>query len=62
MRCVAGFNVPCEECYYKPCIDMFDDSFVEDEQEICDYTGELCFGDKMFCEECEVMYEGDEKK
>ena len=24
---------------------------------ICPYTGEQCYGDPYFCEECPVMYE-----
>jgi hypothetical protein len=34
-----------------------DDSEEEDyeKEELCDYTGEQCIGNKMFCEECEVM-------
>jgi hypothetical protein len=29
----------------------------EIEEELCDYTGEECIGDKMFCEECTVLTE-----
>jgi len=28
-----------------------------EEQETCDYTGEECVGDKMFCEECWLFQE-----
>lgn len=27
----------------------------EDDEELCDYTGDLCIGDKLFCEECPVF-------
>jgi len=35
-----------------------DDSEEEDDEkeELCDYTGEPCIGNKMFCEDCEVMH------
>lgn len=29
---------------------------VLEEENLCDYTGEECCGDKMFCEECIVMH------
>jgi hypothetical protein len=34
----------------------------EEDIEICDYTGEECFGNKMFCEECPIMTEPDEEE
>lgn len=32
----------------------------EEEEESCDYTGEECVGNKLFCEECEVLIGEDE--
>lgn len=29
----------------------------EEEENLCDYTGEECIGDKGFCEECEIFLE-----
>jgi hypothetical protein len=28
---------------------------VLEEEDICDYNGEQCIGDRMFCEECPVL-------
>jgi hypothetical protein len=28
-----------------------------EEEETCDYTGDICVGDKMFCEECWLFQE-----
>lgn len=40
---------------------MREENEEEEDEELCDYTGDLCIGDKMFCEECEVLQElGDE--
>jgi hypothetical protein len=36
--------------------DYEDDEDIEPE-DYCDYTGEICIGDPMFCEECPVMLE-----
>ena len=30
---------------------------VLEEEDLCDYTGEQCCGDKMFCEECPIWEE-----
>jgi hypothetical protein len=35
-----------------PCVDE-----TEEEIEFCDYTGEECIGNKLFCEECPVLTE-----
>lgn len=32
---------------------------VLEEVDYCDFTGEECFGDKMFCEECPVLTDED---
>jgi len=41
---------------YFPCYDEDDPP----EQECCDYTGEECVGDKLFCEECWLFQELDQ--
>lgn len=35
---------------------------VLEEEDICNYTGEQCIGDKMFCEECPVFKDDLDKK
>ena len=57
----------CEECeHQRECIAEYNeriyntwlDSVDEDEEiEYCDYTGEECIGNKLFCEECPMMEE-----
>ena len=42
-----------QENDYFPCYDEDDPP----EQEYCDYTGEECVGDKLFCEECWLFQE-----
>ena len=34
----------------------------ESEEETCDYTGDECFGNKLFCEECEVLTGEEEEE
>lgn len=41
-----------KEMYYDPCPEE-DEEY--EECETCDYTGEDCFGDKRFCEECPIL-------
>lgn len=60
MKCIMGFTFPCNECYYKICEDFLIETDEEDDIERCDYTGEICFGNKLFCEECDVIYEEGE--
>ena len=54
-KCPLGFEHSCEECYYKLCEDLVYGEEEDYDIEVCDFTGEQCFGDKMFCEECEVV-------
>ena len=56
-ECVLGFDFPCEECYYKPCKDLCKETGGDYDIEVCDFTGEHCFGDKNFCEDCSVFLE-----
>jgi hypothetical protein len=35
---------------------------VLEEEDLCDYTGEQCCGDRMFCEECLVLKDDDDWK
>ena len=44
---------PCLYCGSNNC----EDCIYLEEEEVCDYTGEECFGNKMFCEECSVLME-----
>jgi len=44
-----------QENDYFPCYDEDDPP----EQDYCDYTGEECVGDKLFCEECWLFQELD---
>lgn len=37
-----------------------DVEFADQEEDPCDYTGEQCCGDRMFCEEC-IIWEELEK-
>lgn len=48
-----------KEMYYDPCPEE-DEEY--EECETCDYTGEDCFGDKRFCEECPILTDEWEEK
>jgi len=34
---------------------------VLEEEYLCDYTGEQCIGEKMFCEDCSIWKDGSEQ-
>lgn len=34
---------------------------VLEEEDVCDYNGETCFGDEMFCEDCPVVNDEEEE-
>ena len=34
----------------------------EEDEETCDYTGEECFGNKLFCEECDTYIQDNPKE
>lgn len=33
-----------------------------EEEDLCDYTGDQCIGNKLFCEECDVFREEGESQ
>lgn len=35
---------------------------VLEEEDLCDYNGDPCIGDRMFCEECPVLKDDDDWK
>jgi hypothetical protein len=49
------------DMFYGP--DLGDYEEYEDDTESCDFTGEDCFGNKLFCEECPILTDNweDEK-
>lgn len=60
----------CEECeLQRKCIEAYNervynqwlDGEEEEDEELCDYTGEPCIGDSLFCEECSIMI-GEEEE
>ena len=59
-----GCPVDCADCQLPSCSFDLESEFDEDEDiEICNYTGEECIGDPMFCEECVVtLVSGEETK
>jgi len=52
---------PEEEAENQKKLDLYDpDDFsmdAEEDEETCDYTGDVCYGNKLFCEECDVLIE-----
>lgn len=53
----------CPEREYRPNCDVaqpcpYSQMSEEEEEDLCDYTGDPCIGDKGFCEECEIMLHG----
>ena len=69
--CFKGQSLPDDKttCYVSPedfkKKELYDSQFSmeEDEEveELCDFTGEECIGDKRFCEECSVLTDEDEE-
>jgi hypothetical protein len=53
---MSGCVSDCDHCQLPYCPFALEDEFDEDEDiEICDYTGEECIGNPMFCEECMIV-------
>ena len=66
ITCQYGKKYPCYDCQ-DPCAEeqkrreFYDpDPASDEEEELCDYTGEECCSDKRFCEECDVLTEKEE--
>lgn len=55
-------KTPEQEKFDQFYADTMDFGNEEDEEDICDYTGEQCIGNKLFCEECEIFHDNQEEE
>lgn len=55
-KCITRYNDRVYNNWVEEYYLMSEEDF-ESEIELCDYTGDQCFGNKLFCEDCPVMHE-----
>jgi len=51
-----------KELYYEPDSGFGSDEETDEQEETCDFTGDICIGNKVFCEECPILTDDWEKE